>query len=70
MRNTKDITKVKTTGGAREERRVANMSDGHTLTISGADLVMPMVGLLQVELAHLTSQVIRGTGVEVPGSIN
>jgi hypothetical protein len=31
---------------------------------------MPTVGLLRVELAHLTSQVIRGTGVEVPGSIN
>jgi hypothetical protein len=70
-RNPLNITKMELTiRMTSDERCLANMRDGHTCTIGGVNLVVPIVGLVGGELAELTRQVIRGASVHVPGGIN
>ena len=46
------------------------MRDGHTYTIGGVNLTVPIVGLVGGEFVELVRHVIRGAGVHVPGWIN
>ena len=46
------------------------MRDGHTYTIGGVNLIVPVVGLVAGEFVELVHHVIRGAGVHVPGWIN
>ena len=46
------------------------MRDGHTYTIGGVNLIVPVVGLVGGVFVELVRHVIRGAGVHVPGWIN
>ena len=46
------------------------MRDGHTYTIGGVNLIVPVVGLVGGEFVELVRHVIRGAGVHVPVWIN
>ena len=46
------------------------MRDGHTYTIGGVNLIVPVVGLVGGEFVELVRHVIRDAGVHVPGWIN
>ena len=46
------------------------MRDGHTYTIGGVNLIVPVVGLVGGDFVELVRHVIRGAGVHVPGWIN
>ena len=46
------------------------MRDGHTYTIGGVNLIVPVVGLVGGEFVELVRHVICCAGVHVPGWIN
>ena len=46
------------------------MRDGHTYTIGGVNLIVPVVGLVGGKFVELVRHVVRGAGVHVPGWIN
>ena len=49
---------------------MTNMSYVHTITVSRMDVVTPLVLLVCGELAQLAGDMICGTGVRIPLSVN